>query len=103
MHRLSKQGFSKSLAAQLLSVCLLIYAWRALEPQASRWANDSKAFDPYQVLQLQRDCEDSSIRKSYRDLSRMHHPDKGGDASKFMELASAYQVRPNTPPEVAGA
>lgn len=32
------------------------------------------------------------IRKSYRKLATQHHPDKGGDPARFMEIREAYEL-----------
>lgn len=31
------------------------------------------------------------LKKSYKDLSRVHHPDLGGDARKFFKIQKSYQ------------
>lgn len=48
--------------------------------------------DYYQVLGVDRDASDSEIKKAYRKLVMVHHPDKGGDAEKFKEIGHAYEV-----------
>ena len=41
-------------------------------------------------------CDSSSstedIRKAFKKLALQHHPDKGGDASKFQEINQAYEI-----------
>ena len=32
------------------------------------------------------------VRKAYRRLSLIHHPDRGGDAQKFQLVAKAYET-----------
>lgn len=34
----------------------------------------------------------SEIRRRYRELSKMHHPDKGGDAQTFDTIVKAYKA-----------
>lgn len=52
--------------------------------------------DYYEILGLQRGCEITEIKKSYRRLAMEHHPDRNpGDKQaeeRFKELAEAYQV-----------
>jgi hypothetical protein len=33
----------------------------------------------------------AEIKQRYRQLSQQHHPDKGGDADRFVEIQQAYQ------------
>lgn len=49
--------------------------------------------DHYAVLGLSRDCTVSDIKKSYRKLALVYHPDKSdGDADKFKEVLEAYNT-----------
>ena len=38
------------------------------------------------------DADPKEIKKAYRRLSRVHHPDKGGDEHKFKEINAAYEI-----------
>ena len=33
----------------------------------------------------------ADIKKRYRELAKLHHPDAGGDSEKFIELLNAYE------------
>jgi DnaJ family protein A protein 2 len=46
----------------------------------------------YETLEVPKDASDKDIKKAYRKLSRVHHPDKGGDEHKFKEIAAAYEI-----------
>jgi curved DNA-binding protein len=48
--------------------------------------------DPYKILGLESSATDAEIKKAYRTLAMKYHPDKGGDADKFKELAEAYDI-----------
>ena len=49
--------------------------------------------NPYKVLGINnQEATIEEIRKQYRDLSKTHHPDKGGDKAVFAELAKAYEI-----------
>jgi molecular chaperone DnaJ len=51
------------------------------------------AIEYYKVLGVDKNSSDDEIKKAYRKLAHKHHPDKaGGDADKFKEINSAYQV-----------
>jgi len=58
---------------------ILLAAWLAwgvlvLYVQAS--SGDSKPFDPFDILGLERSATDKEIKKAYRKLSLQYHPDK---------------------------
>lgn len=48
--------------------------------------------DYYKILGLQRGASDAEIKKAYRSLAMKHHPDRGGDESKFKEISTAYDM-----------
>lgn len=51
------------------------------------------AIDYYKILGVDKNSSDDEIKKAYRKLAHKYHPDKaGGDADKFKEINSAYQV-----------
>ena len=46
----------------------------------------------YQTLGVQPTSNADEIKKAYRKLAGIHHPDKGGDTAKFQEIQSAYDT-----------
>lgn len=52
--------------------------------------------DYYEVLEVSRDADGSTIKKSYRRLAVQYHPDKNPDDAsaedKFKELGEAYEI-----------
>ena len=48
--------------------------------------------DYYEVLGINRNANESDIKKAYRKLSKKHHPDVGGDENIFKEINEAYSV-----------
>jgi DnaJ family protein A protein 2 len=46
----------------------------------------------YERLSLDKGCSPEEIKKSYHKLSKVHHPDKGGDPEKFKEIQHAYEI-----------
>jgi hypothetical protein len=46
----------------------------------------------YATLGLERGATAREVVHAYRRLARLHHPDAGGDATRFLELQAAYDV-----------
>jgi len=46
----------------------------------------------YDILGVSKDASTDEIKKAYRKKAIEHHPDKGGDESKFRESAEAYEI-----------
>ena len=54
---------------------------------------DYEEYDPFSILDLDPSASMSEIRKQYRRLSKIFHPDKeGGDQAMFMKIAKAYEA-----------
>jgi hypothetical protein len=47
--------------------------------------------DNYTVLGVNKGAKGDEIKKAYRKLALIHHPDKGGDSEKFKQISKAYQ------------
>lgn len=46
----------------------------------------------YDTLGLQMGATPDEIKLAYRKLAKQHHPDSGGDVSKFQEVSNAYET-----------
>jgi molecular chaperone DnaJ len=46
----------------------------------------------YETLGVEKKASQDDIKKAFRKLAQKHHPDKGGDESKFKEITEAYSV-----------
>jgi DnaJ family protein A protein 2 len=46
----------------------------------------------YEKLSLEKGASSEEIKKSYHKLSKVLHPDKGGDPEKFKEIQHAYEI-----------
>ena len=48
--------------------------------------------DHYSTLGVAKNATTDDIKKAYRRMAGIHHPDKGGDENRFKEIANAYGV-----------
>ena len=48
--------------------------------------------DPYQILKVHPSAKLEEIKKAYRKLVKIHHPDKGGDSAVMLEVNSAWEI-----------
>lgn len=48
--------------------------------------------DYYNILGVDRNADQSKIKKEYHKLCKIHHPDAGGEEEKFKEINEAYEV-----------
>lgn len=46
----------------------------------------------YNILGVDKSASPSEIKKAYRRLAVIHHPDKGGDSEKFKEITKAFET-----------
>ena len=48
--------------------------------------------DYYEILGINKNADQSTIKKAYRKLAKEKHPDSGGNDEEFKEIAEAYEV-----------
>ncbi len=49
--------------------------------------------DYYHILGIQKNASDEEVKKAYRKLAHLYHPDRpGGNEQKFKEINEAYQI-----------
>jgi DnaJ family protein A protein 2 len=46
----------------------------------------------YEALEIEKTATQKEIKKAYFRLSKLHHPDRGGEEHKFKEIAAAYEI-----------
>lgn len=77
----------------LVVLCIL---WGLTADQISK-IEPLKSFDPYQILGVEVGAEPAVIKRAYRKLSLIKHPDKNPDdplaVTEFIQITKAYTVR----------
>jgi curved DNA-binding protein len=48
--------------------------------------------DYYDLLGVSKNASEKDIKTAFRKLAAQHHPDKGGDQKKFVEIKEAYET-----------
>ena len=51
--------------------------------------------DPYKILKVHPSTKLEDIKKAYRELVKIYHPDKGGDAKVIIEINEAWEILKN--------
>jgi curved DNA-binding protein CbpA len=82
---ISKQFFG--LIASIVG-CVLTYGYICARVNN---ALGTDVFDPFEILNIASSANSTVIKSAYRQLSKQHHPDKGGDASVFQKINLAYK------------
>jgi len=82
-----------------LSLALLSFAWLAFLYCCYNLTLDTEegavaAFDPFTILEVSSSATDSEIKKAYRKMSLIYHPDKNPDdplaSARFIQVTKAY-------------
>ncbi|XP_064404076.1 translocation protein SEC63 homolog [Halichondria panicea] len=80
----------------IAKVALLVVLWALLVFMVYKVAtadHEYQEYDPFEILQLDPSATMSEIKKQYRRLSKVYHPDKqGGNQEMFMKIAKAYEA-----------
>lgn len=82
----------------VLNLVVLAALWYGLVQMAILLKDDSeiKTFDPFAILGIAAGASERDIKRAYRKMSLLYHPDKNiGDAvadQKFMLVAKAYEA-----------
>lgn len=46
----------------------------------------------YEILDLSKDCSEDEIKRKYKKLAFVHHPDRGGNPEQFKKITEAYNI-----------
>eukprot|EP00747_Dinoflagellata_sp_TGD_P032395 gnl/TRDRNA2_/TRDRNA2_135954_c0_seq1.p1 gnl/TRDRNA2_/TRDRNA2_135954_c0~~gnl/TRDRNA2_/TRDRNA2_135954_c0_seq1.p1 ORF type:complete len:608 (+),score=135.67 gnl/TRDRNA2_/TRDRNA2_135954_c0_seq1:59-1825(+) len=89
---------SNTLVVWLLKVAALALLWGFLAGIVMQTGAEKaiNRFDPFDILEVPPGSSNNDIKKSYRRLSLIYHPDKNPDdplaASRFIQITKAYQA-----------
>jgi translocation protein SEC63 len=90
-----KSIWTRSFMFRIICGAFLWYLWYLNFSMVSS-IEGLQSFDPYQILEIPLDAELKDIRKKYRQLSLIKHPDKNPDnplaVAEFIRLTKAYNV-----------
>ncbi|KAL7573592.1 hypothetical protein ACA910_008727 [Epithemia clementina (nom. ined.)] len=88
---LTSRGFLWNLGITIALTALFI--WLVVSVSADGQVN---SFDPYKILEIDLGADNKAIKKAYRKLSLLYHPDKNpGDRAaeaKFVMVSKAYEA-----------
>lgn len=79
-------------AKKRLVKLLIIFLWIILiflAYKMSQLERDHVEYNPYEILGLSPGATEKEIKREFRKLSRIHHPDQGGDHEMFMKITKA--------------
>lgn len=80
---------------KIITITVLVIAWAIfaiIVKKTTEIEQTHKDYDPYQILGLDQGADEKAVKKAWRDLSKIHHPDRGGDAQFFDKIAKAHQA-----------
>jgi len=84
---------SKQFLFLVLSFFTSVFLYGFLCAQVNNALTALEVFDPYEILSLSSSSPTvQEIKSAYRNLSKIHHPDKGGDATLFHRINLAYKA-----------
>jgi len=82
----------------LLKTSVLVTIWVGIISTGTQLGQEKeiKQFDPFDILEVVSEATGGQIKRAYRKLSLVYHPDKNPDdplaASRFIQITKAYQA-----------
>ena len=95
---LSQRKMGGSVLKKMMLAGVLVYFW-SISLMKALEAKDFKSFDPFALLELDSSATDKEVKKAYRRLAKVYHPDLNpGDReayNMFLQITKAYQCLTN--------
>jgi hypothetical protein len=66
-------------------------AFDAVKDRLELWLRSLEQQDPYRELGVSPRASEHAIRERYRELARLHHPDRGGSVEAMSRINAAYE------------
>lgn len=87
-------GNALSTTLKLLAITVLWLSMYGISMKLSQSGPEIRRFDPFEILEVTASATPAEIKKAYRKLSLIYHPDKNPDdplaASRFIQITKAY-------------
>lgn len=84
---------------QLALLIVIVYFLLVTVLEVHRSHRSLKGFDPYEILEIDEAAAPDAIRKAYRRLALIYHPDRNPNdpqaAAKFIMISKAYECLTN--------
>ena len=85
----------KNTGTKVLKSLIIVVGWLAVAYfafKATTAENTHVEYNPFMILEIDEGATTKEIRKAYKALSLIHHPDKGGNEELFVQINKAYQA-----------
>lgn len=83
-NKMEKEAIQRAMELSMLDVAMV-------QSRQHRLHHEQQQTPPHKILGVAENSRPAEIKTAYRRLAKIHHPDKGGKASQFEEIARAYR------------
>lgn len=84
-NQMEEEAIQRAMELSMLDVALVHHS------PNNCFQQEQQTRPPHKILGVTEDASPTEIKNAYRRLARLHHPDKGGEAHRFEEIARAYR------------
>ena len=95
-HRQFSRRFSTGFILKTVFIGILWYVFYGMALQISQNHQEIKSFDPFEILQVTVTASDQEIKRAYRKMSLLYHPDRNPNdplaSANFIQVTKAYNA-----------